>query len=186
MTGEHPSDIRPGETQWNPICPWRCFTVYSEHLGRRALWDFLRARYENLIFVHADNTNKNGFFPGNEEGSSNDPDLPQAQDIDALEDEDLEQDSPPRELRRANARAPPSQLVAHRGGKRPRNMFAWSDHHAVSADSEDEGDEVSLAKYFKKKRVSKKVQVLLCRSYASYLANQIRARKHKIQDEDSE
>lgn len=80
----------------------------------------------------------------------------------------------PRQL----VREPPNQRVAHAGGKRPRSYHTWRDHHAVSVDSDEEPDgEVDLRSYFAQHNVSPKQQVLLCRSYASYVAAKIRSRK---------
>jgi len=64
-------------------------------------------------------------------------------------------------------------------------MFAWNDHHILSVDSDESGAEVDLKKYFKKHRVSAKQQVLLCRSYASYVNAKVTARKRPCLD-DSE
>lgn len=88
--------------------------------------------------------------------------------------------SPPSspEVPRHLVREPPNQRVAHAGGKRPRSYHTWRDHHAVSVDSEEEHDgEVDLRSYFAQHHVSPKQQVLLCRSYASYVAAKIRSRK---------
>lgn len=88
--------------------------------------------------------------------------------------------SPPSspEIPRHLVRQPPNQRVAHAGGKRPRSYHTWRDHHAVSVDSEEEPDgEVDLRSYFAQHNVSPKQQVLLCRSYASYVAAKIRSRK---------
>ena len=84
--------------------------------------------------------------------------------------------SPP--IPRQLEREVPSQKRAHMAGKRPRSLHTWVDHHAVSVDSDEEGDgEVDLRKYFAEHQVSPKQQVLLCRSYASYVSAKIRSRK---------
>jgi len=118
-----------------------------------------------------------------EESSSSD--LPQGQGH--LADHYLEaiELSPPRELVRERRHAPPPQAVAHRGGKRPRaDMFAWRDHHVLSVDSEDDHDgRVDLKSYFRKHRVSAKQQVIICRSYASYVNAKVQARKRPALDD---
>jgi len=118
-----------------------------------------------------------------EESSSSD--LPQGQGH--LADHYLEaiELSPPRELVREKRHAPPPQAVAHRGGKRPRkDMFAWRDHHVLSVDSEDDHDgRVDLKSYFRKHRVSAKQQVIICRSYASYVNAKVQARKRPALDD---
>lgn len=138
-----------------------------------------------LSYASADNITQSGFLPIKpEESSSSDPDQPKPQDFLCVLDDDLE--SPPRELVRSNAR-PPQQARAHRGGKRPRSdMFAWRDHHVLSVDSEEDGEEVNLARYFRERRVSAKDQVLICRSYASYVNGRVKARKRPALNEDSE
>ena len=140
----------------------------------------------SVINTFTDHITQSGFLPVKpEESSSSDPDLPQGQDFECVLDK-YEDDSPPRELSRTKA-IPPRQARAHRGGKRPRaDMFAWRDHHVLSLDSEEDGDEVNLAKYFRKKRVSAKDQVLICRSYASYVNGRVNARKRPALPEESE
>lgn len=154
MTGENSYDLRPGQRIWlPPVWQQLRFTVYSEHLELVEWRRWLRC---NELTVHTDVAH-NGYLPVNpEEDSSSDSNLPQGQPFDiVLSDES----PPPRQLIRGNS-MPPPQARAHRGGKRPRSdMFAWSDHHAVSADSDEEGDEVDLKRYFKKHRVSAKQQV---------------------------
>lgn len=112
----------------------------------------------------------------------------QADDIlsdDSQEEQDpdlvveLSPHSPP--VPRVLRREPPNQRVAHIGGKRPRyDMHTWRDHHAVSVESDDEDnlDEVDMKAFFKRHRVPPKEQVLICRSYASYMAAKIKTRKH--------
>jgi len=138
-----------------------------------------------LTHCYADARESGYANPGGDAASSDSSDdLPQGQGhLNAL----LDEESPPRELVRTKARsAPPPQAHAHRGGKRPRSdMFAWHDHHVLSVDSDDEGREVDLKRYFKKHRVSAKQQVLLCRSYASYVNAKVTARKRPALD-DSE
>jgi len=161
MTGENSYDIRPGQSSYYPLWGELWFTVFSEHLELLRWRRWMKATYPTLycdeLTVHTDNVAPNGFYPVNpEEDSSSDSNLPQGQPLDfILSDES----PPPRQLIRGNS-MPPPQARAHRGGKRPRSdMFAWSDHHAVSADSDEEGDEVDLKRYFKKHRVSAKQQV---------------------------
>lgn len=113
-----------------------------------------------LSYATADNITQSGFLPikPEEDSSSSDPDLPQGQDFDVILS-DVE-DSPPRQLVRTKAVRPPPQARAHRGGKRPRSdMFAWNDHHAVSVESDEEGDEVDLGSFFKRHRVAERRQV---------------------------
>jgi len=158
MTGENSYDIRPGQSQHHPLWNELWFTVFSEHLEliRWRQWIYC----DEQLSVDTDNVAHSGFYPVNpEEDSSSDSNLPQGQPFDiVLSDES----PPPRQLIRGNS-MPPPQARAHRGGKRPRSdMFAWSDHHAVSADSDEEGDEVDLKRYFKKHRVSAKQQVFPC------------------------
>jgi len=160
MTGEISYDLRPCWQKREPDDQY-AFTVYSEHLEQLARRRWLMCLNESWSTSESDDyietIGQSGFFPVNpEEDSSSDPDLPQGQPFDiVLSDES----PPPRQLIRGNS-MPPPQARAHRGGKRPRSdMFAWSDHHAVSADSDEEGDEVDLKRYFKKHRVSAKQQV---------------------------
>jgi len=164
MTGENSYDIRPGQSSYYPLWGELWFTVFSEHLELLRWRRWIKATYLlycDELTVHTDNAAPSGFYPVNvnEDISSSDPDLPQGQNFDII----LSDESPPRQLVRTKARAPPHQATLQRAGKRPRSdMFAWNDHHAVSADSEDEGDEVDLKRYFKKHRVSAKQQVFPC------------------------
>jgi len=120
-----------------------------------------------------------------DEDAASSSELPQGQGH--LADQYLEaiELSPPRELVRERRHAPPPQAVAHRGGKRPRkDMFAWRDHHVLSVDSEDDHDgRVDLKSYFRKHRVSAKQQVIICRSYASYVNAKVQARKRPALDD---
>lgn len=87
--------------------------------------------------------------------------------------------SPPRE--RYFPQNPPAQRVAHAGGKRPRAPpHGWRDLHAASAESDSEDDEgygVDLEAYFAEYGISQKKQVLVCRSYASYVAARLKEKK---------
>jgi len=161
MTGEISYDLRPCWQKREPDDQY-AFTVYSEHLEQLARRRWLMCLNESWSTSESDDyietIGPSGFFPVNpEEDSSSDSNLPQGQNFDII----LSDESPPRQLVRTKARsAPPHQATLQRAGKRPRSdMFAWNDHHAVSADSEDEGDEVDLKRYFKKHRVSAKQQV---------------------------
>jgi len=96
--------------------------------------------------------------------------LPQAQPF------SVELSPPPREL----IRQPPPQRVAHAGGKRPRKSpHSWKDRHGPELDSgdDDDGSQVDLEEYFASKRVQPKTQVLMCRSYASYVASRLKEKK---------
>lgn len=105
---------------------------------------------------------------------SSSSELEQAQNQDCV----VELSPPSSPVPRHLVREPPNQRVAHAGGKRPRSYHTWRDHHAVSVDSDEEPDgEVDLRSYFAQHNVSPKQQVLLCRSYASYVAAKIRSRK---------
>jgi len=84
---------------------------------------------------------------------------------------------PPRELIRSH---PPNQRVMHAGGKRPRPpLHGWRDLHGpdMESDSDDEGSQVDLEVYFHDHNVTPKRQVLICRSYASYVAARLKEKK---------
>jgi len=161
MTGEHSDDCRP-EILWiHGVTHFTSYSVYvflCRDLLIRERW--LKEWWRETNFTTPTDITQSGYLPTNpEEDSSGDSDLPQGQDFDVILS-DVE-DSPPRQLVRTQARSrPPSQAHAHRGGKRPRtDMFAWNDHHAVSIESDEEGDEVDLKTFFKRHRVEPRRQV---------------------------
>lgn len=172
MTGEDSHDCRPGvdwtrgATHFTPYSTW--LFAWRDEKIREWWWRASRRNpsewdpSECYLTRAPDNITQSGFLPVKpEESSSSDPDLPQGQDFDVILS-DVE-DSPPRQLVRSHARAPPPQARAHRGGKRPRaDMFAWNDHHAVSVESDEEGDEVDLGAFFKRHRVAERRQVYPC------------------------